>query len=186
MKNYYEILQILPASTQIEIKDSFRFLLFRYHPDHNKGREEWAVQRTMELVEAYHILTDPMSRAHYDVLRSIRIRDEALPKKGFALFGGKAKPGLDAAEPLMKEGVEAFKADEHEKAIMAFRRAFELAPDYPHIRFNVAAGYLAIDRVPEALQWLTDHIAKNKDDADARALYGRIAALAQKRGKAAG
>lgn len=185
MKNYYEILQILPASTPVEIKDSFRFLLFRYHPDHNKGREDWAVQRTMELVEAYHVLTNAMSRAHYDVLRSVRIRDE-VPKKGFSLFGGKGKGGAEAAEPLMKEGVEAFKADEYEKAIMAFRRAYEVAPDYPHIRFNVAAGYLAIDRVPESLQWLTDHIAKNKEDADARALYGRIAALAQKRGKAQG
>jgi molecular chaperone DnaJ len=62
MRNCYEILQVFPNANIREIKDSFRLLLFRYHPDHNRDREDWAVHRTMELVEAYHILADPFRR----------------------------------------------------------------------------------------------------------------------------
>ena len=177
MKNYYEVLQVFPNASTQEVKDAFRFLLFRYHPDHNKGKEDWAVQQTMELVEAYHVLFDPARRLHHDVMRTVKLRDEA-PKKGFALFGkgGKTKD----LEPLFKEGLEKYKIGEVELAVVAFRKVYEANPDYPNVGFNLAVCFLAIERLNDALQWLQDQVARKKDDADARALYARISTLAQK------
>jgi predicted Zn-dependent protease len=179
MTNHYETLQVYPNASPQEIKDAFRFQLFRYHPDHNRGKEEWAVQRTMELVEAYHVLSDPARRAHYDVLRSVRMREET-PKKGFSLFG-KGNDKADRAAPTFKGGIEKFKAGEYEQAIQLFRKTHGIDPGYPNVKFNVATCFLAIERLSDAMQWLQDHVARNKEDAEARALFSKIAALAHKR-----
>jgi len=180
VKNHYEMLQVTPVATAQEIKDAFRFMLFRYHPDHNRGREEWAVQQTMGLVEAYHVLSSSAKRAHYDLMRSVRVRDEAPKKKGFKLFGGK-EDGADGTEALFKDGVALFKADEYEQAIRAFRKIYDADQSYPNVRYNMAICFLAIERVGEALQWMQDHVAKNKEDAEARAVYSKIFSFSQKR-----
>jgi tetratricopeptide (TPR) repeat protein len=177
VKNYYEVLQVFPNASAQEIKDAFRFLLFRFHPDHNKGKEDWAVQQTMDLVEAYHVLFDPARRLHHDVMRTVKLRDEA-PRKGFALFGkgGKARD----LEPLFREGLEKYKAGEVEQAIGVFRKVYDAHPEYPNIGFNMAVCFLAIERLNESMQWLQDHVTRKKDDAEARALHAKIATLAQK------
>ncbi len=46
------------------IKDAFRELALRYHPDRNK--EPGAEERFKEIAEAYAVLSDPKKRAEYD------------------------------------------------------------------------------------------------------------------------
>lgn len=49
---------------QKEIKDAFRNLALKYHPDRNK--EAGAEERFKEIAEAYAILSNPKKRAEYD------------------------------------------------------------------------------------------------------------------------
>lgn len=177
VKNAYELLQVFPGAAANEIKDAFRFLLFRYHPDHNKGREEWAVQRTMELVEAYHILSDPAKRAHHDVMRAVRIKEER-GRKG--LFGGGEKGKL--ADEEFKRGLDAWKADEYEQAIKRFARVIELDKDCANARFNLAACFLALEKVPECISWLQEYLGKAKDDPETKSLLGKVTALTHRKG----
>lgn len=179
MRNCYEVLQVFPNASHQEIKDAFRFLLFRYHPDHNKGKEDWAVQKTMELVEAYHVLSDPHRRAHHDLLRGLKLREEP-PKKGFALFG-KAKEKAGQLEAILRDAAEKFKRDEYEQAIQAFRKALDLDGESSSARFNLALCFLAIDRLGDAQTWLQEQVGVKKDDAEARSLFAKIGALNQKR-----
>ena len=46
------------------IKDAFRSLALKYHPDRNKAQD--AEERFKEIAEAYAILSDPKKRADYD------------------------------------------------------------------------------------------------------------------------
>ncbi|HEY5994590.1 MAG TPA: DnaJ C-terminal domain-containing protein [Gallionellaceae bacterium] len=46
------------------IKDAFRTLALKYHPDRNK--EDGATERFKEIAEAYAVLSDPKKRAEYD------------------------------------------------------------------------------------------------------------------------
>jgi molecular chaperone DnaJ len=63
-RDYYEVLGV-PRDADIKvIKDAFRQLALKYHPDRNK--EPGASERFKEIAEAYAVLSDPQKRAEYD------------------------------------------------------------------------------------------------------------------------
>jgi molecular chaperone DnaJ len=63
-RDYYEVLGVAKEADQKAIKDAFRTLAMKYHPDRNK--EAGAEERFKEIAEAYAILSDPKKRADYD------------------------------------------------------------------------------------------------------------------------
>jgi len=68
MKDYYKILGLAPNASQEEIKQAFKKLAKKYHPDANKGKKD-AEERFKEISEAYDILGKPDSRQTYDMQR---------------------------------------------------------------------------------------------------------------------
>ncbi len=58
------MLGVAKEADQKAIKDAFRNLAMKYHPDRNK--EPGAEERFKEIAEAYAILSDPKKRAEYD------------------------------------------------------------------------------------------------------------------------
>jgi molecular chaperone DnaJ len=63
-RDYYEILGVPRDADVKAIKDAFRQLALKYHPDRNK--EPGASDRFKEIAEAYAILSDPKKRAEYN------------------------------------------------------------------------------------------------------------------------
>lgn len=63
-RDYYDLLGIAKNATDEEIKNAFRSLARKYHPDVNK--EPDAEEKFKEINEAYGILSDPEKRAAYD------------------------------------------------------------------------------------------------------------------------
>ncbi|HSG30388.1 MAG TPA: molecular chaperone DnaJ [Thermodesulfobacteriota bacterium] len=63
-RDYYEVLGIKNDADQKTIKDSFRKLALKYHPDRNKAPD--AEERFKEIAEAYAVLSDPKKRTRYD------------------------------------------------------------------------------------------------------------------------
>lgn len=66
MKDYYQILGVDENATQDDIKNAFRKLAFKYHPDKNPGNEKQAEEKFKEINEAYSILSDANKRQQYD------------------------------------------------------------------------------------------------------------------------
>ncbi len=63
-RDYYQVLGVPRDADQTAIKDAFRALALRYHPDRSK--EPGAEERFKEIAEAYAVLGDPKKRAEYD------------------------------------------------------------------------------------------------------------------------
>lgn len=63
-KDYYQTLGISREATAEDIKQAFRKLARKYHPDVSKEKD--ADQRMKEVNEAYTVLSDPEKRAAYD------------------------------------------------------------------------------------------------------------------------
>jgi len=64
-KDYYAVLGVGRGATEKEIKQAFRRLARRYHPDVNPGKKE-AEAKFKEVNEAYEVLSDPDKRHKYD------------------------------------------------------------------------------------------------------------------------
>lgn len=65
--NYYDVLRIDKSASSQEIKDSYKKLIKRYHPDLYPGNKTKAESITRDLNEAYDVLSDPEKRTMYDL-----------------------------------------------------------------------------------------------------------------------
>ena len=66
MKDYYSILGVQRGANQEEIKQAYRRLARRYHPDISDG-DHTDEAKFKELAEAYEVLSDPEKKRRYDL-----------------------------------------------------------------------------------------------------------------------
>ncbi len=66
MRDYYEILGVPRNATEKELKEAYRRLVRKYHPDLNPNNREEAEKIFREINEAYEVLSDPEKRKLYD------------------------------------------------------------------------------------------------------------------------
>ena len=81
-KDYYEILGVKKTASEDELKQAYRNLAKKYHPDKNKGNKE-AEAKFKEISEAYAVLSDKDKRDQYD-----RLGREAFGPGGANPFAG--------------------------------------------------------------------------------------------------
>jgi curved DNA-binding protein len=76
-KDYYSTLGVAKTATDKEIKQAFRKLARKYHPDVNPG-DKAAEAKFKEVNEANEVLSDPDKRKKYDELgANWRVRERA-------------------------------------------------------------------------------------------------------------
>lgn len=68
LKDYYDLLGIGERAGPEEIKRAYRNLARTFHPDRNPG-DPIAAERFKGILEAYEVLSDPLRRQQYDLLR---------------------------------------------------------------------------------------------------------------------
>ena len=64
-KNYYSILGVSRSASEREIKQAYRKLARKYHPDVNPG-DKSAEAKFKEINQAYEVLSDKEKRSKYD------------------------------------------------------------------------------------------------------------------------
>ena len=88
--DYYDTLGVSKNASDAEIKQAFRKLAMKYHPDKNQG-DKAAEQKFKEINEAYDVLKDPQKKAAYDQYGSAAFSNGGSGfNAGGAGFGGGA------------------------------------------------------------------------------------------------
>jgi DnaJ-class molecular chaperone len=132
-KNHYEVIRLPRSASPEEIEHQYHELLYQYHPDRNSGDEEKAVDKTIALVNAYRVLSDPPQRKRYDFRIANPLILEA-QTKGMKMLKSKEKKD---AEAKFSEGVKLQAEGESAKAVEAFKLALKLEPDFPEASYNL-------------------------------------------------
>lgn len=65
MADFYETLGVPRTASDDDIKQAYRKLATKYHPDRNGGAKE-AEEQFKQIIEAYDVLRDPQKRAAFD------------------------------------------------------------------------------------------------------------------------
>ena len=87
-KDYYATLGVAKTATDKEIKQAFRKLARKFHPDVNPG-DKAAEGRFKDINEAYEVLGDPAKRKKYDELgANWRLYEQAQAHGAANPFGG--------------------------------------------------------------------------------------------------
>ena len=69
MENYYDILNVPNTANEDQIKQAYRALAMKYHPDKNPDNKI-AEEKFKRISEAYSVLSDPQKRRDYDLSMS--------------------------------------------------------------------------------------------------------------------
>ena len=76
MTNYYDVLNVHKNSTKEEIKNSYKKLAMKYHPDKNMNNKKEAEKKFKEVAEAYEVLSDDKKKYEYDNGRNIVLNNQ--------------------------------------------------------------------------------------------------------------
>lgn len=66
MASYYELLELPPSASPQDLRQAFRSLSKRFHPDTTALPQPEAEQAFQQLQQAYAVLSDPDARRRYD------------------------------------------------------------------------------------------------------------------------
>ena len=97
-KDYYELLGISRKANEKDIKDAFRNLAKKYHPDVNPNNKS-AEDKFKEINEAYGVLSDPKTKSEYDQFGHAGV--------GAGGFSGGSPGGYRPQDPGNVSGEEA-------------------------------------------------------------------------------
>lgn len=93
-RDYYEVLSVSRTATDEEIRQAYRKLAMKYHPDRNPDDPEAAL-KFREAAEAYEVLRDPDKRSRYDTF-------------GHAGVGNATSSGFGSAEDIFAHFSDIF------------------------------------------------------------------------------
>jgi len=86
-KDYYDILNVPRTASADEIKQAYRKLARKYHPDVNAG-DRSSAEKFKEINEAYETLSDPQKRKLYDQGGQSWAEFPGAGEQGFGEAGG--------------------------------------------------------------------------------------------------
>lgn len=142
--DYYAILNVSPEADTEEVKQAFRQLARRFHPD---VAGEGSRERFQQIRQAYQVLSDPEQRRRYDAQRQSPPPSAPAPREGRVVVRPGSASGESPDQELLKEGIARVKAAWRNRQLpMAVAQAEALLKRFPHASEAIHILALAYQR----------------------------------------
>ena len=171
IKNYYELFKLYPPIDPQQLQDSYKQLIFEFHPDRNPDKSEWAIEKTMEIDEAYNILSDQEKRENYNFQIKNNIRRE--PGEMFGVKRGllkmmKSKEEVEAEEHFAQGVVYFENKDDWAQAQHEWAQAIKIVPGFVNAIFNIGILVGSQGNFKDAVTCFERVIKQNPGDYEAK------------------
>src|SRR5438270_216598 len=137
--DFYEVLGVAPDATDDEIKQEYRSLALRFHPDrfHQSAPElRTKIESAFaNILQVYETLSDAKQRAHYDK-RSLKPGTKAKLRETNGTRPDKTSSQRDRAEASFQRGINALTRQQYDEAIRCLAEAALLEPHEARYRAN--------------------------------------------------
>ena len=136
MLDYYETLGVRKDATAEEIRQAFRRLAKKYHPDRNAGRAKWAEAKIRVIIQAYDTLMDRDLRVAYDR----KLRQELDPDED--AYRQSLRERADDPHAQARLVLEDLLHERGEEAIEIYEQAQAKTPGFDLSKYLEARDYL--------------------------------------------
>jgi len=180
MLTHYDVLAVGREASQPDIKQAFRRLAKRYHPDTNPEQAKKAAGKLKDIITAYRVLSNERERARYD----------ALLQAGPMQHDPERHTEEDSLKKTAERILDDLLAGDSERGVTAFDEAsadggFHLldyldARDYLDCVFLLAEQYEHQNRFTEAVALYEELYEREKDPPRKRYFFDEVKARIKK------
>ncbi|MBC8344246.1 MAG: J domain-containing protein [Bacteroidetes bacterium] len=167
MKDYYRILEIHHEASLEVIKNTYRVLAAKYHPDkHVDKRKLWAAEQFREIAEAYEQLNDPTKRKEYDAEWQLtkperKSAENKMDEEAYFYY----RKGLDYFERAMGRRLLStligLRVWDLKKALVNFRKVTE---SFPTSKYSEESAYHTLYTAMEVREYDGELLEQMEND----------------------
>lgn len=161
-QDYYRILGLPPDAEPAQVKQRYRELVRKYHPDVAQDKT-LGHQTFVSIQEAYRVLSDPLRRSEYD-RRTARKLETPSPSSQSSP-GARHTAGSDV-ERLLSDAQVAFVRKQMSEAERCCRRVLHVQPNNAQAYAILGDIYTAVNRTDDALTQYSYALQHNPNDLE--------------------
>ncbi len=174
-RDYYEVLGVTKSSSPDEVKQQYRKLALKFHPDRNQSNRNQfsdAGEHFKEISEAYAVISDPEKKQAYDQYGHAD-GDGYSSEEVFQRARRRRKFNSNDAVAWNFKGRTLYNLGRYDDAIMCYDKAIGIDPDNADSWNNKGRAMYFLGRYYEAITSLNKAIEIDPDNAVAWNYTGR-------------
>ena len=162
-RDYYEVLGVSKTSSQHEVKQQYRKLALKFHPDRNQYSD--AEEHFKEISEAYAVISDPRKKQVYDQYGHAGTNGRY---SGQDIFSGAQGCGFNSNDAWgwRNKGGALYSLGKYDEAIECYDKSIEIDPDNPVVWNNKGLALNLLGKHNEAIASYDNAIKIDPNDAD--------------------
>jgi curved DNA-binding protein CbpA len=163
-RDYYEVLGVSKTSSHSEVKQQYRKLALKFHPDRNPSSESG--EHFKEISEAYAVISDPEKKQVYDQHGHAGVNGRYFSND---IFRGAQGGGFDFDDVWgwRNKGGALYFLGKYNEAIKCYDKAIEIDPNNPVVWNNKGLALNSLGKYDEAITSYDKAIGIDPNDADA-------------------
>ncbi len=162
-RDYYDVLGVTKASSQYEVKQQYRKLALKFHPDRNQYPDTG--EHFKEISKAYAVISDPGKKQAYDQYGHAGIDGRY---SGNDIFSGAQGSGFNSNDAWgwRNKGGALYSLGKYNEAIECYDKSIEIDSNNPVVWNNKGLALNLLGKYNEAIASYDNSIKIDPNDAD--------------------